>query len=381
MKTGSRQMKIAYYMPFKPLGHNNPSGDLIIGTELFHFLRKSGADIRAVSRLRCRWIYLKPYLWPVLFVEIFRILRRCGKEKPDIWLTYHSYYKAPDVLGPLCCRLLDIPYVVFQGIYSTKRRRSLKTWAGFHLNRRALLQAACVITNKKKDKANLKRLLTEDRILYIPPGLHPHEFHFEEHSRREIRGRLRAQGRVVVMTAAMFRPGVKTAGICKVIKSCRILVARGGNILLLVAGDGKERALLEKKAEAELGDDAVFLGKLSRETMRKYYSAADIFAFPGIEESLGMVFLEAQACGLPVVAYRDWGAGEAVLDGQTGLLSPAAEEDMFTDNLQKLADDTKLRRTMGEAAAIHIGDRHDIDTNYTTIYRRLEEIVTRACAE
>jgi len=374
-------MKIAYYMPFKPLGHKNPSGDLIIGTELFHFLEAGGAEISTISRFRCRWIYLKPYLWPYLLFELLRIIRRCNREKPDIWLTYHSYYKAPDIIGPLCCRLLKIPYVIFQGVYSTKRRRSMKTWMGFHLNRRALLQAACVMTNKKTDHANLARLLPPVRLLYIAPGLHPQGFRFDDDARSEIRHQLQVGDRVVVITAAMFRPGVKARGICKVIHSCSALIANGCDTLLLIAGDGNERKMLEKKAALELGDAAVFLGKLPRKMMRKYYSAADIFAFPGIEESLGMVFLEAQACGLPVVAYSDWGASEAVVDLETGLLSPAAEEEKFTENLHKLADNADLRRSMGRAAADHIGKFHDIDSNYTLVYRKLHEIVMDKDAE
>ncbi|MFN2354157.1 MAG: glycosyltransferase family 1 protein, partial [Desulfopila sp.] len=194
-----------------------PSGDLVIGSELFDYLAKSGVEIHLVSRFRCRWIFLKPHLWPLLLVELFRVVWACHRARPDIWLTYHSYYKAPDIIGPLCCRLLHIPYVIFQGIYSTKRRRKLKTRAGFYLNRLALQQACTVFTNKKSDYANLVRLLPTERVVYIPPGLHPEDFYFDEEQRRRIRAKLGVEDRVVVMTAAMFRPGVKTRGICMVI--------------------------------------------------------------------------------------------------------------------------------------------------------------------
>ena len=56
-------VRICFYMPFKPLGHLHPSGDLIIGTELFQFLQRRGHDVRLVSRLRTRWIYWKPWQW------------------------------------------------------------------------------------------------------------------------------------------------------------------------------------------------------------------------------------------------------------------------------------------------------------------------------
>ncbi len=369
-------MKIAYYMPFKPPEHKNPSGDLIIGVELMQFLIKKGVAVQVVSRFRCRWIYLKPHLWPLLFVEIGKVLLLCRRERPDIWLTYHSYYKAPDVIGPLCCRLLGIPYVIFQGIYSTKRRKVLKSRIGFYLNRRALQHAAAVYTNKKADYANLVRLLPQERVVYIAPGLHPEDFRFEAVAREVIRHKLQAEERIVIMTAAMFRPGVKTEGILQVIKSCRALRDGGHNILLLIAGDGAKRQEIEQYAREMLGDDAVLLGMIPRRTLKKYYSAADIFAFPGIEESLGMVFLEAQACSLPVVAFRDWGAREAVDDGVTGFLCLAKDEHLFSHYLARLAEDTELRRKMGHAAQEHIAGHHDIKTNYHALFRHLKKVVS-----
>jgi glycosyltransferase involved in cell wall biosynthesis len=370
-------MKILYYMPFKPLGHNNPSGDLIIGTELFDFLENKGAQIELASKFRCRWIYLKPYLWPLLFIETFRVLWVCLTKKPDLWLTYHSYYKAPDVIGPFCCRVLGIPYVIFQGIYSTKRRKKMKTWLGFYLNRMALRSAACVFANKKPDYTNLTRLLSHEKIRYIPPGINPEEFRFNENARQTKRAELGAGERVVVMTAAMFRPGVKTQGIFQVISSCRQLKEKGHDLLLIIAGDGSQKESIQKKAISELVDNAVFLGKLPRQHMKDYYSAADVFAFPGIEESLGMVFLEAQACGLPVVACQDWGAKEAVLGGETGFLSKAADTPLFTNNIEKLITDEGLRKKMGKAASEHVRRHHDLAANYDIVHQQLRETIAK----
>jgi glycosyltransferase involved in cell wall biosynthesis len=108
--------------------------------------------------------------------------------------------------------------------------------------------------------------------------------------------------------------------------------------------------------------------------MKDYYSAADIFAFPGIQESLGMVFLEAQACRLPVVACSDWGASETVVDGETGLLAKATDKHLFDAHLEQLAGDKNLRRKMGEAAARHVRQSHDIEMNYMVMLDHLQVI-------
>lgn len=368
-------MKIAFYMPFKPLGHKNPSGDLIIGTELYQFLGANSEKIRLVSTFRCRWIYLKPYLWPMLVIEILKVIRYCRKMQPNIWVSYHTYYKAPDIIGPLCCWLLNIPYVVFQGIYSTKRRKKIKTMPGFYLNRAALKLTQCVFTNKRRDEKNLRRLLHPCKIMYIPPGIHCGKFRFVKDSRKKLRKRWQVENRVVVITTAMFRPGVKTDGIIKVINSCRDLKEQGSDIFLIFIGDGRNRQMLETLAKEELGESVMFSGRVARNEMRKYYSGADIFAFPGIEESLGMVYLEAQSCGLPVVAFKDWGASEAVVDGQTGLLAYAEKEEQFTINIQRLVADPVLRKKMGKEAVIHVGTNHDLEKNYSLVRQRLQQIV------
>ncbi len=368
-------MHIAYYMPFKPMGHRHPSGDLVIGTELYNFLR-ARHEIELVSKLRCRWIYLRPRTLLRLLTERGRILRYGGTRSFDLWLSYHCYYKAPDLLGPWCSRKLGLPYAIFQGIYSTKRRRRLLTLPGFLLNRRALLSANHVFTNKKKDFINLQRLLPENRLSYIAPGLHPEAFTFDKGRRQELRRLWSIGEETVVMTAAMMRPGVKTEGIARVLDSCNELLRAGLALRLIVAGDGDCRNLLEKKAQVLPPGAVRFVGQIARDEMAGYYSAADIFAFPGFEESLGMVYLEAQSCSLPVVACGDWGGGEAVVDGLTGLLTPAANPERFTQSIRRLVEDRSLRRALASAAGEHIRQNHDLDSNYRQMENTLAGLVT-----
>jgi glycosyltransferase involved in cell wall biosynthesis len=364
-------MKIAYYMPFKPMDHANPSGDLVTGSELYNHLTDRGHTVTLASRLRCRWIYYRPLTLLRLLNEKSRILRQYDSSRFDLWLSYHSYYKAPDLLGAMCSKRLGIPYVLFQGIYSTKRRKRLKTLPGFLLNRKVLQSADHVFTNKQRDLTNLKRLLPENRLSYIAPGIHPGRFEFSAEWRHELRQFWAIGDETIVMTAAMMRPGVKTEGIGAVIESCAELVRRGLPLRLIIAGDGSCRRQLERRAAELLPDRFLFLGRIPRPELYRYYSAADIFAFPGIEESLGMVYLEAQSCRLPVVACRDWGGGEAVVHGRTGLLSPAADPGLFTTHIRYLTEDAVKRRTLAVAAEGHIRRNHDLTHNYNRLEQQL----------
>lgn len=368
-------MKISFYMPFKPFGHKNPSGDLITGMELHDFLTTNNHEVEIASTLRSRWLYLKPWQFANVVRERGRVINALQNVPSDVWLSYHTYYKAPDLLGPACSSRLSTPYVIFQGIYSTKRKRSLKTLPGFLLNRRALQAAQMVFTNKKTDELNLRRLLPEERVKYIAPGLIPDQFNFDLVARRALKEQWKVGEKRVVMTTAMLRPGVKTAGVLRVINSCVELRKRGHDVILVVIGDGVNRTILEEEGREKLHNNILFLGKIPRHELYRYYSAADVFAFPGIEESLGMVYLEAQSAGLPVVAFKNWGAKEAVVHNETGLLSAAEDPHTFTRYIEQLLMNRERRIQMRDAAKTHIRTHHDSTVNYQAVNSTLQEVV------
>jgi glycosyltransferase involved in cell wall biosynthesis len=373
----SRSLNIAFYAPLKPLGHPHPSGDLVIGTGLYQFLQGRGHHLESISQFRTRWIYWKPWRWLQFLRARSRSLQRCRKLDADLWLTYHSYYKAPDLFGPDCSRRLRLPYTIFQGIYSTKRRKRWQTWAGFVLNRRALLAADHVFTNRKEDFVNLGRIVPEESLTYVVPGILPEQFIFDARSRKQLQQEWDVTEGVVVLTAAMFRPGVKSEGLSWVIRSCGELFRQNVPLYLVIAGEGKEDRHLRQLADSYLPGRVRFLGKVAREEMYRFYSAGDLFVFPGIRESLGMVFLEAQSCGLPVVAFADGGVPEVVADGVCGYLVRPFDAREFNEALARLLADRVLRKRMGEAASGYVRSRHDLKQNYHIVEDTLLGIVDR----
>jgi glycosyltransferase involved in cell wall biosynthesis len=87
-----------------------------------------------------------------------------------------------------------------------------------------------------------------------------------------------------------------------------------------------------------------------------------------------MVYLEAQACGLPVVAFENAGVPEAVQDGKTGLLVPMYANGLFADAIERLVKDADLRRKMGQAAQAYVRQNHDLNQNYQKMDRILQAI-------
>ena len=286
-------------------------------------------------------------------------------------MTYHSYYKAPDVLGPAVCRTTGLPYVIFQGIYATKHRRDIKTWPGFMLNQYALQKSHYIFTNKKRDWTNLKRIIPEHRLTYLKPGLEVRNFTFNQKAREKIRQSWKIGNAPVILTAAMFRQDVKTQGLLWLIQCLGHLKKTLDNFVLIIAGDGKEKPKIVKCAAKYLPGQHHFLGKISRDKMAEVYSAGEIFVFPGINESLGMVYLEAQSCGLPVVAFRNAGIPEVVIDGETGILTDMFSKQQYIEAIKNLLLNKELREEMGRKACRYVHTHHNIDMNY----RKMEEIL------
>ncbi|WP_157054939.1 glycosyltransferase family 4 protein, partial [Salidesulfovibrio brasiliensis] len=143
---------------------------------------------------------------------------------------------------------------------------------------------------------------------------------------------------MVIGCAAMMRPGVKTEGVQWLVRTVAGLRDSGVNAFLAVAGGGDNQEACTEYATEMLGDACVFTGPVERDELPGFYSALDIFAFPGIRESVGMVYLEAQACGVPCVATDDLGAPRVVEHGETGLISPV-DEAAFAEAVSRLAGD------------------------------------------
>jgi glycosyltransferase involved in cell wall biosynthesis len=137
----------------------------------------------------------------------------------------------------------------------------------------------------------------------------------------------------------------------------------------VIVGDGIMGAELEARVQEEKLTNVEFARGLKPSALREQYRRADIFLFPSRWEGSPKVILEAAACGLPVIARRDY-QPETVVDGQTGYLG--GSDDELLDHLRALIVSPELCRDMGRASRAH-SERFDWDP----ITRQWEEIFVR----
>lgn len=130
---------------------------------------------------------------------------------------------------------------------------------------------------------------------------------------------------------------------------------------LLIVGSGSHEAVLRRMA-APLGDAVAFTGPLSTPDLRSLLASADVFAMPartrggGLDvEGLGIVYLEAQACGVPVIAGDSGGAPETVTP-ETGIVVDGRSGEELTAALLQLLDDPPHAAALGEAGRRHVTD-------------------------
>ncbi len=382
--TSEQPLKIAFCTPFKPVDHPRVSGDVTIARDLHDALRGFGHTVEVLPFFPAREIYRRPGNWPGAVRALGRMIE--AARGADCWLTHGSYYKVPDIFGPTGSARLGIPYFLFQASYARNRARNLATWPGYILNKRTMRRADHVFCNRVNDLAGCARLLPKDCYSFVRPGLPDGLFARDEAARVRLRAEWKAgPDTVVAVCAAMMRPGVKATGVEWTIRACaeaaRVCVeaartmGKGRDLRLVVAGDGPMRAELEAMAHTALGQRAIFLGMVDRADLPGVFSAGDLFAFPGLRESVGMVYLEAQRCGLPVVATDDEGAPHVVAHETSGLITPA-DEAAFTRGVVALVRDDAFRSRLGAQAAAHATQAHGASVNYLEMARTMERIVS-----
>jgi glycosyltransferase involved in cell wall biosynthesis len=139
----------------------------------------------------------------------------------------------------------------------------------------------------------------------------------------------------------------------------------GLDATVVFGGDGPARSRLEARAE-EVDADVRFLGFLDREELPAFYSALSVFAFPSPVETQGLVALEANACGTPVVGVDSGALSETVDEGETGYRFPPGDAAAFRDGIERVLADGKPLRENCLARRESTSVSHAVD--------RLEEV-------
>lgn len=194
----------------------------------------------------------------------------------------------------------------------------------------------------------------EDRVLEIPFGIDADIFSPGVSTLRNELG-IPAHAFVVGFVGGMDRAHA-FKGVDILLKACAVVP----ECFVILVGDGELRRSYELQAAAlGLSDRCRFLGKVDVERLVAAYRAMDMLAFPSISgaEAFGLVAIEAQACGTPVIASNLPGVRTVVADEESGILIEPKSVDELAIAIRRLIDDSDIRRRLGERARARVAER------------------------
>ncbi len=378
-------MRIAFYAPLKAPTHAIASGDRRVARLLMDALRLAGHAVELVSELRsfdaagdqAHQMALQQQ-GSAIAKDLIAGWQTANRDRrPELWFTYHLYYKAPDWLGPAVCRALDIPYVVTEASDAPKRAHG--RWRiGHAAVQDAIGRADMLVCPTAHDIAGLRPVASAHcTILRLPPFLDPAPYQRAARKRSLHRRRLQAAHGLALdvpwmLVAAMMRHGDKCASYQVLAQTLEQLDDLPWH--LVVAGDGPERSAIETRLREAAPGRVLFLGACDARTMAALYAASDLCIWPAVNEAYGMAMLEAQAAGTPVASCATRGVPDVVRDGETGLLADAIEPSQLAACARSLLSDAPRRAAMGRAAARFIARERSLAQAATTLGQALDSL-------
>ncbi len=190
----------------------------------------------------------------------------------------------------------------------------------------------------------------ESKLVQIAPGIDVE--HFVPIDASRLRAELGLEDKSVIISVGRL---VHRKGQDKLIAALPKIKAMVPNVHLVLVGIGPHQKYLEKLAKKlQISDCITFIGRINYAELPRYICLGDIFAMPsrsrffGLEvEGLGIVYLEASACGLPVVGGMSGGAPDAVLAGETGVVVDGTNSDEIATACIELLNNPELCALMG----------------------------------
>ncbi|WP_425559309.1 glycosyltransferase family 4 protein [Catenulispora yoronensis] len=251
------------------------------------------------------------------------------------------------------------------------------------LLRRIANEVDCVTYLNEYHRARIATALTPAaaaRMVQLTPGVDVGMFHPDPAGAAELRASLGLADRPVVACVSRLVP---RKGQDTLIKALPLIRRSVPDAALLIGSGGPYADDLRKLAEAEgVADDVVFTGSVPWERLPVLFAVGDVFAMPcrtrrfGLDvEGLGIVYLEASAVGLPVIAGDSGGAPEAVLEGETGYVVPGDSVERCAARCVELLTDPVKAKAMGERGRAWVEEKWQWDSIAQTLRGLLDPAV------
>ncbi|MDO8581567.1 MAG: glycosyltransferase family 4 protein [bacterium] len=240
--------------------------------------------------------------------------------------------------------------------------------------RRILNSADRIVTNSEYGKSLVvARGISEAKVTVVYPCPTAVFSPFARGSERGLRERYHLEDKKILLTVARL---VERKGIDLVLEALKKI--DNPNIVYVIIGDGPEKEKLNLQLTT-YNLSALLVGAVSDKALSMWYALCDVFIMtprkigPDVE-GFGLVYLEANAFGKPVIGSRTGGVPEAVVDGETGLLVNEGDVDGIAKAIERLFSDDALRKKLGEQGRTRVEQEFQWETQAQILFERSREL-------
>jgi glycosyltransferase involved in cell wall biosynthesis len=254
----------------------------------------------------------------------------------------------------------------------------VEVWEPLSRMRRMALRRVHLVLAPSKYTADhvaaIQRVALE-KIRVLPWALDPQFETLAPHAAKSAAPANFPEGRVV-LTVGRWRADERYKGMDTLITALPRLLPRWPELQLAMVGEGDDREWLENLAEENGVDRHVhFLSGLSYEELASCYAHCEIFALPSKGEGFGLVYLEAMACGKPVIGGAHGGAPEVIDDGKTGYLVPHGDAVQLATAIETLLANPTLELEMGRRGK----ERVEHEFRFNVFAKSFRKILRELC--
>jgi glycosyltransferase involved in cell wall biosynthesis len=240
-------------------------------------------------------------------------------------------------------RLTKAPIMLeAHGIEAWERETSTRSWC--------IQQADLVLAVSRYTRERIRQWagLAPHRVRVLTNAVHLDRYQHTSKPDYLVK-RYGLEGKRVLMTLSRLPSQERYKGQRKILSLLPDLITEFPDLVYLIVGDGDDRPKLEELVKESGHQQWVcFAGRIPEGEKLDHYNVADAFAMPSLREGFGFVFLEAAACGLPVLGGSKDGSRDALVDGRLGVIvDPEDQDDLFRGLVQILKSEKRVPDCLG----------------------------------
>jgi len=310
---------------------------------VLRFSGRCGGPFKIYSILQHLEVVLAPFVWSI----------RSKEGWPGLVVCSQTLFSG---VGALLLHLIwGVPFIVHA--HGEEFTYALKDdflfHARYHLTKLVLGHATAIVCNAHYTRRVLHNEygVSQDRLHVIHPTLDTSEQQIDLRRVIVFKQRLVGSSRLLLMVGRLAQ---ERKGFDKAIEALPLILARVPDTRLVIAGPGDQTYLKSLAQQVGVEDHVVFVGEVERTQLMLLYAACDAFLLPtrilpsGDTEGFGIVFLEANLMGRPVIGGRGGGTEDAIVDGQTGLLVDGYDTRQIADAAIRLLSDPAYANLLGQ---------------------------------